>query len=177
MAILAAAGSARPTVIVGTAFFATLCAATVAVVSAKFFERLTIFRPRASGEAKKRRERTVQAGAAVERDASTTAQSSDKFAFDDESLGQPPLSRPAPWGMIALALLGVFFAMLFLRMVMPDLFRLPMPTDAALQNPFARMVNALSILAIPFLLSFFLIYAAARRLNVFFEFVVGAKDV
>jgi hypothetical protein len=39
-------------------------------------------------------------------------------------------------------------------MVMPDLFRLPMPTDAALQKSLARMVNALSILAIPFLLTF-----------------------
>jgi spore maturation protein SpmA len=176
IAILAAAGSDRPTVIVGTAFFATLCAATVAVVSAKFFERLPIFRPVASGESKEKRERTVRAGPALQRDVPTTAQSSDKFAFDDESLGQPPLARPAPWGMIALALLGVFFAMLFLRMVMPDLFRLPMPTDAALQNPFARMVNALSILAIPFLLSFFPIYAAARGIKVYDEFVEGAKE-
>ncbi len=46
IAILASAGSTRPTVIVGTAFFATLCAATVAVLSAKFFERLSIFQPR-----------------------------------------------------------------------------------------------------------------------------------
>src|SRR5580693_8672484 len=46
IAILASAGSARPTVIVGTAFFATLCAATVAVLSAKFFERLAFFQPR-----------------------------------------------------------------------------------------------------------------------------------
>jgi len=61
-------------------------------------------------------------------------------------------------------------------MVMPDLFRLPMPTDAALQNPFARMVNALSILAIPFLLSFFPIYAAARGIKVYDEFVEGAKE-
>src|SRR6202040_3361320 len=105
IAILAAAGSARPTVIVGTAFFATLCAATVAVVSAKFFERLPIFRPVASGESKKKPERTVRAGPALQRDVPTTAQSSDKFAFDDESLGQPPLARPAPWGMIAMALL------------------------------------------------------------------------
>ena len=176
IAILAAAGSARPTVIVGTAFFATLCAATVAVLSAKFFERLPVFRPVASGESKKKRERTARAGPALQRDVPTTAQSSDKFAFDDESLGQPPLSRPAPWGLIALVLLAVFFVMLFLRMVMPDLFRLPMPTDAALQNPFARMVNALSILAIPFLLSFFPIYAAARGIKVYDEFVEGAKE-
>jgi spore maturation protein SpmA len=174
IAILAAAGSARPTVIVGTAFFATLCAATVAVVSAKFFERLSFFRPKR--ETIDGRDGPLGRPRTPQRDVPTTAQSSDKFAFDDESLGQPPLSRPAPWGMIALVLLGVFFAMLFLRMVMPDLFRLPMPTDAALQNPFARMVNALSILAIPFLLSFFPIYAAARGIKVYDEFVEGAKE-
>ena len=169
IAILAAAGSARPTVIVGTAFFATLCAATVAVLSAKFLERLSFFRPVASESSKKKKE-------SVPQPVYSKSQSSDKFAFDDDSLGQPPLSRPAPWGLIALVLLTVFFVMLFLRMVMPEVFRLPLPTDPALQNPFARMVNALSILAIPFLLSFFPVYAAARGIKVYDEFVEGAKE-
>ena len=169
IAILAAAGSARPTAIVGTAFFATLCAATVAVLSAKFFERLSFFRPVTSEGSKKKKE-------PAPRPAYSKSQSADKFAFDDESLDQPPLSRPAPWGLIALVLLMVFFVMLFLRMVMPDLFRLPMPTEPTLQNPFARMVNALSILAIPFLLSFFPVYAAARGIKVYDEFVEGAKE-
>lgn len=162
IAILASAGSARPTVIVGTAFFATLCAATVAVLSAKFFERLSFFKPRRMAndvDEKKPRRETVPAE-----------------AFDDDTLSTPPLSRPAPWGMIVLALLGVFFLMLFLRMVMPEVFRLPLPTDPALQNPFSRMVNALSILAIPFLLSFFPVYAAARGIKVYDEFVEGAKE-
>jgi spore maturation protein SpmA len=166
IAILAASGSTRPTVIVGTAFFATLCAATVAVLSAKFFERLAFFQPRREGREEMKRP--------AERD--EPAESKEKFAFDDETLGQPPLSRPAPWGMIALALLTVFFLMLFLRMVMPEVFRLPLPTDPTLQNPFARMVNALSILAIPFLLSFFPVYAAARGIKVYDEFVEGAKE-
>ena len=165
IAILASAGSSRPTVIVGTAFFATLCAATIAVLSAKFLERLTFFKPRRETTEKKDDTRGERA--------QSTA---DKFAFDDESLGQPPLSRPAPWGMVALALLAVFFLMLFLRMVMPEVFRLPLPTDPTLQNPFARMVNALSILAIPFLLSFFPVYAAARGIKVYDEFVEGAKE-
>ena len=163
IAILASAGSTRPTVIVGTAFFATLCAATVAVLSAKFFERLTFFKPRRE-----------TAEPTAPREAAT--QSTDKFAFDDDSLGQPPLSRPAPWGMVALVLLAVFFLMLFARMVMPEVFRLPLPTEPTLQNPFARMVNALSILAIPFLLSFFPVYSAARGIKVYDEFVEGAKE-
>ena len=176
IAILAAAGSTSPTVIVGTAFFATLCATTVAVLAAKFFERLSFFQPRREAidgrdgppgrSEPERRSRTSQ------RDVPTE----EKVAFDDETLSTPPLSRPAPWGMISLALLAVFFLMLFLRMVMPEVFRLPLPTDPTLQNPFARMVNALSILAIPFLLSFFPVYAAARGIKVYDEFVEGAKE-
>ena len=163
IAILAAAGSARPTVIVGTAFFATLCAASVAVISAKFFERLSIFRARRTTTTESEKQRSQPETPAGGR-------------FDDDSLSTPPLSRPAPWGMVALVLLGVFFLMLFARLVMPDVFRLPMPTDPALQNAFARMVNALSILAIPFLLSFFPVYAAARGIKVYDEFVEGAKE-
>jgi spore maturation protein SpmB len=162
IAILAAAGSTRPTAIVGTAFFATLCGATVAVVSAKFFERLSIFRPRRLPTDNEKQTSKTETPTAA--------------AFDDDTLSTPPLSRPAPWGMVALVLLTVFFLMLFARMVMPDLFRLPMPTDPTLQNAFARMVNALSILAIPFLLSFFPVYAAARGIKVYDEFVEGAKE-
>src|SRR4029077_10372229 len=92
------------------------------------------------------------------------------------SLTQPPAARPAWWGSIALVLLGVFFAIIFLRMVVPGLFRIQVPPDLANQSLFARVVNALSILAIPFLLSFFPIYAAARGLKVYDEFVEGAKE-
>jgi spore maturation protein SpmA len=165
IAILASAGSTRPTVIVGTAFFATLCAATVAVISAKFFERLAFFQPR----------REVYSNKEAKPDSKPKASTAAE-AFDDDSLATPPLSRPAPWGMVGLVLLAVFFLMLFTRMVMPEVFRLPLPVDQTLQNPFARMVNALSILAIPFLLSFFPIYAAARGIKVYDEFVEGAKE-
>src|SRR5437879_8805707 len=44
IALLAAAGSTRPTAIVGTALLATLCAATVAITSAKLLEKLPFFR-------------------------------------------------------------------------------------------------------------------------------------
>jgi spore maturation protein SpmA len=165
IAILAASGSARPTAIVGTALFATLCAATVAVVSAKFLEGLAVFQPR--------RQTTPVADDSPHRTAATPTA---KVAFDDETLAQPPAARPALWGLIALVLLTVFFVMLFLRMVTPGLFRIPIPPDAATQNLFARVVNALSILAIPFLLSFFPIYAAARGIRVYDEFVEGAKE-
>src|SRR5213076_3425896 len=58
----------------------------------------------------------------------------------------------------------------------PNLFGLAMAPDTAAQNVFVRSVNALSILAIPFLLSFFPLYAAARGVKIYDEFVEGAKE-
>ncbi|MEN3369877.1 MAG: spore maturation protein [Verrucomicrobiota bacterium] len=46
IALLASAGSTRPTAIVGTALLATLCAATVAITAAKTLEKLPFFRLR-----------------------------------------------------------------------------------------------------------------------------------
>jgi spore maturation protein B len=71
--------------------------------------------------------------------------------------------------------LGIFFAVLFIRIMAPNGFGLEMPADSS-PNGFVRAVNALSILAIPFLLSFFPLYAAARGVKVYDEFVEGAKE-
>ena len=165
IAILAASGSTRPTAIVGTALLATLCAATVAIISAKTFEKWRIFQPRLQ-----------KATPAKENEPPVVEKSSTQPVFDDESLAQPPSTRPTWWGSLGLLVLAVFFVVFFLRMVTPELFRLPTPPDAATQNVFVRSVNALSILAIPFLLSFFPLYAAARGVKVYDEFVEGAKE-
>ena len=85
-------------------------------------------------------------------------------------------STPAPrWARAAFALLGLFFAVLFIRMVWPNVLGLPLSGTAS-RNGFVRGVNALSILAIPFLLSFFPLYAAVRGIEVYNEFVEGAKE-
>jgi spore maturation protein B len=49
-------------------------------------------------------------------------------------------------------------------------------TGLAGQNGFLRTVNAVSLLSIPFLLSFFPLYASLRRVKVYEEFVEGAKE-
>jgi spore maturation protein SpmA len=164
IAILAASGSTRPTAIVGTALLATLCAATVAIISVKTFERLSIFQPR-------RRSNSIADDSPHRSAQRSTAQLPEETPIVEEPLRQLSIS-----GLIALIILGVFFTVLFLRMVSPGLFHLPMPAEAATQNPFVRGVNALSILAIPFLLSFFPLYAAARGVKVYEEFVEGAKE-
>jgi spore maturation protein SpmA len=164
IAILAASGSTRPTAIVGTALLATLCAATVAIVSVKLLERLSIFQPRR------------QSNSIADDSPHRSAQKSTAQTPAETPIVEEPPRRLSILGLIALIILGVFFTVLFLRMVSPGLFHLPMPTEAAMQNVFVRSVNALSILAIPFLLSFFPLYAAARGVKVYEEFVEGAKE-
>jgi spore maturation protein B len=106
----------------------------------------------------------------------------EQAAADEEAARRSlalPVDELAPraprWATAAFALLGLFFAALFVRMVWPNVFGLPLKADAS-PNGFVRGVSALSILAIPFLLSFFPLYAAVRGIQVYNEFVEGAKE-
>jgi len=162
IAILAASGSTKPTAIVGTALLATLCAASVAIISVKLLEKLPMFQLG--------RETPAIADDSPYRSTSKSKDLPEEVAIVE----QPPGSSTL--GLIALIVLTLFFVVLFVRMVAPTLFGVPMAPDAAAQNVFVRSVNALSILAIPFLLSFFPLYAAARGVKVYDEFVEGAKE-
>jgi len=156
IAILVAAGSTRPTAIVGTALLATLCAATTAIIAVKFFEKLPWFTVRPVSTTAGRDGHTAENAVA---------------AADDRGYNIDP--KPTLSGRIATIALFVFFAVIFARIVWPPVFGNPITDEA---NAFVRSVNALSLLAIPFLLSFFSIYAAARRVKVYEEFVEGAKE-
>lgn len=156
IAILAAAGSTRPTAIVGTALLATLCAATTAIVTVKLLEKLRFFRAHPS---------SIPAGV-LSRNADVA---------EVKSVTPLPLRKAPLWASLLLLGLLIFFAALFARMVFPALFNLPLPSDEH-TSVFVRCVNALSILAVPFLLSFFPLYALGRGLKVYEEFVEGAKE-
>ena len=169
IAILAASGSTRPTAIVGTALLATVCAATVAIVSVKLLEKLPIFRLSPTTEkANPNGKSEITEGAAASGPGISDS--------GDNIVAQEPVGRFSILGLIAVIGLILLFLVLFIRMVAPPLFGLAMTPEAAAQNAFVRSVNALSILAIPFLLSFFPLYAAARGVKVYEEFVEGAKE-
>ncbi len=169
IAILVASGSTRPTAIVGTALLATLCAASVAIISVKLLEKLPAFRISPSDQRTK-----------IEQDFEKAEIKEEAGVTDPGYSGsvalQEPVNRSSIWGLIALSALVVLFIVLFVRMVVPTLFGAPVAPTTAAQNVFVRSVNALSILAIPFLLSFFPLYAAARGVKVYDEFVEGAKE-
>jgi spore maturation protein SpmA len=173
IAILVAAGSTRPTAIVGTALLATLCAATTAIIAVKILEKLPWFaRPvgavagRGPGEnAAVTKDKRMVGRDSVEPRKVVSVEAAQSVAL--------PTPRPTLVGRIATVALLIFFLLIFVRMVWPPVFGNPMTDNA---NAFVLGVNALSLLAIPFLLSFFPIYAAARRIKVYEEFVEGAKE-
>ncbi len=164
IAILAASGSTRPTAIVGTALLATLCAASVAIISVKLLEKLSIFQP------------SRPTPVITDDSRHPSVPQSTTELPEETPVAELPPHRASIYGSIALGILTVLFLVLFVRMVAPNLFGFTMAPDTAAQNIFVRSVNALSILAIPFLLSFFPLYAATRGVKVYEEFVEGAKE-
>ncbi|MDQ3198198.1 MAG: nucleoside recognition protein [Verrucomicrobiota bacterium] len=163
IAILVAAGSTNPTAIVGTSLLATLCAATVAVTMVKLLEKLPWFR-----------DRKVVAGAASPGRYEDTTISANEEAGDSVP-GYSSRSLPL-WGKGILSLLLLFFLLLFVRQVFPEALGSAYGPGAPSPSYFVRSVSALSVLAIPMLLSFFILYAALCGLKVYDEFVEGAKE-
>ncbi len=155
--ILATQGAKGPTAIVITAFLATACAATAGVLAAKVLERLPMFRlaplPAESVQAQ-----TV--GAEAE-------------ALDLEKVVLAPLTagkRVVIGGYVAL------FAGMFCLLLWPGAWGPPVPAEFAGKGVGIRALMSVSLLAIPFLLSFFPLYAALRGVKVYEQFVEGAKE-
>jgi spore maturation protein SpmA len=149
LGILAAAGSQNPTAIVGTALLATLCSTVVGITAVKGLQNLPWFRLPTTGSMPE-----ASAAAAVAEPGPARVAPS------------PPAANE-PWtGLVMVTFLG-FFAWLFVRLATG-------PTAAG--SGFVRAMNAVSLLAIPFFLAFFPLYAALRRVPVYEEFVEGAKE-
>jgi spore maturation protein SpmA len=151
--ILAINGSKNPTGIVGSTLIATFFATVSAIITVKSLQRLGPFRW----------ERQTSTSTAMIAEASLQA---------DRNVSQT-LSI-APWAPWVLAAVILFFLALFIPNAFPYWFRGAAPTG--FQAGIATFFNALSPLAIPFLLTFFPLYAASRRIPVYAEFIEGAKE-
>ncbi len=165
IAILAANHSDNPTAIVGTALMATTCAATSAVIAAKLFSHLPMYR--------------LPAAAAP---APTTVPVAGQTAAANADRNKSPVKEAASlaplqwWGKLILAAFGLFFLYLFSRMAFPALFGIQLSAEAAKQSAFVHVVDAISKLSIPLMLSIFPLYAILRGVKVYEEFVEGAKE-
>ena len=151
--ILAINGSKNPTGIVGSTLIATFIATVSAIVTVKLLQGLGPFRwEKQTGETQ-----------------AATAQPAP------EAKGEVARESPmAPWGPWVLVATFLFFLALFLPNAFPYWFR-GAPRVGFLEA-IAIFFNALSPLAIPFLLTFFPLYAAGKRIPVYTEFIEGAKE-
>ncbi|MBN2507501.1 MAG: nucleoside recognition protein [Verrucomicrobia bacterium] len=165
VAILAAAGATHPSAIIGTAFLATLCSTAAGIAAVKTLQRLPRFRLAPLPPTPHIPDPQAAPGAVAGAD-----------AVSDRPAAAP---LPAPWipgSRLVLAGFGACFVWFFLALSCPEWTGQPALESMAGQRPLVRGVNALSLLAIPFLVGFFPLCAALRRIPVYEEFVEGAKE-
>jgi spore maturation protein SpmA/spore maturation protein SpmB len=150
VAYMAAAGAVMPTAIIGPAFLATVCSTIAGVTAVKLLEKLPGYRlPPVEPVA-------IDPGNIIQ----------DNGATASQGIAPSPLPK---WAIPIMALFFGFFVWLAFRFV----------TDAAPADWKATLitiVGAISVLAVPFLLSFFPLFAALKRIPVYEEFVEGAKE-
>jgi spore maturation protein SpmA len=177
--LLAIAGSKNATAIVPAAFLATCIAACSGVLSAKLLERLPMFR--------------LPAGAPPPRETESLERKEEEVAV--EQMAARPLTRD---GRFFLILFTICFVVMFVMLAFPDAVNAgliwlqtngksaprldsiwlvpPLSAEMASRGPVIRSLFAVSIVAVPFLLSFFPLYAALRGVKVYEQFVEGAKE-
>ncbi len=162
IAILAANKSVNPTSIVGTSIICTACAAVSGVLMAKFLSKLPMFAVKAeTGDLK------------PEIKSAAPAKSENEKPAVKEAATLQPIQW---WGNLIFGVFLLCFAFFFVRMVSPETFGLALSEADAKKNLFIRIVGAVSLLSIPFLLSAIPLFATLRRVKVYEEFVDGAKE-
>lgn len=174
IAILAANKSTNPTSIVGTSIICTACACCAGVLMAKFLEKLPVFRSSRGDEAQTEKSKIQNSKSENGQSLLTSAAANEKEkVVVKEAATLQPLKW---WGVAIITAFLLFFVFVFLRMIFRETFGQPVSADAANENLFVRIVSAVSLLSIPFLLSAIPLFATLRRVKVYEEFVDGAKE-
>lgn len=152
IALLAAAGAKSPSAIVPTAIIATVVACISGIVMSKLLERMPGFRFE---------------GYQSEADADTVKKAEEPV-IEAEQVEGTPLTG---WGRVVLGLFTTFFVYLFVQLAFLS------PPESFAEKPAAlRVLLSVALVAVPFLLSFFPLYAALRGVKVYEQFVEGARE-
>jgi len=166
VAVLSVAGSIQPSAIISSAILATTISTVAGITAVKLLEKLPGYRlpPVVAEESS-----PVKSGV-VGKDR----------ADNSGVVVNPGVETPAAglsgFGWLVLSVFLLVFIWVFLKNGFPEMFGRVVSAELEKQNLFVRLMNAVSLLSIPFLLSFFPLYAALRRVNVYEEFVEGAKE-
>ena len=169
ISILATAGAKGSTAIVISAFVSTVCAASAGVFVAKWLQNWPMFRFDAT---------PGDAPAVAARVEETTPVIAEQPMLEPLTAGK----RAALWAFTG-AFLLMFALLLFPQSIDALLQNVnaawhvpPPPGDHAGKPLWMRSLMSISLLAVPFLLSFFPLYAALRGVRVYEQFVEGAHE-
>ena len=161
--ILSIHGARNPTAIVGSTLISTTIATVAAILLVRSLQHFGPFRwERQPGPTQ---------NAAPETVTQTIGEP------DTSAEGETPKTMK-PWGPWVLGTLLLFFLGVFVaRMISPPEAPSPLsPFGGILLGGFVSFFRALSPLAVPLILTFFPLYAASRQVQVYSEFVEGAKE-
>lgn len=174
IALLASAGSVNPTAVVGSALVATTFSSVAGVAAVKWLERTRWFAMPATqattppGEA---------AAGVVQPAGEAGAVREGDGVGGEEDVGRHSALRPLTvLGWVLLVAVLVAFGVLVLAQAFPGWFGRAFDPGSSPAADWVRVLNALSLLAIPFLLTVFPLYAALRGVPVYEEFLEGAKE-
>jgi len=177
--ILAIQGAKEPSSFILAAVLSTAIALPCGILVCKLLERLPIFAPP-----------PIEKSEVVEVSAGPTPVAA---ATSVETIQALPLTE---WGQVALWLFLAAFAGMFVVIAYPEFAnRWPVRTGApwrfaelfpdlvsqivdgkVVRHDTLRVIKTLSLLAVPFLLTFFPLYATLRRVKVYEQFTEGAKE-
>ena len=167
IALLVSVHSRNPTAIIATSLVATALAHVAAITTAKLLEKSRFYRisslpaenPPDHSAQQEMRAQTAEDGGAHE-----------MAITPDEALPWVPGAR------IVLIGVGLLFVAMVAVNAFPELVGWTVPASEKARFLLWRVLNAISLLAIPWLVVFFPLYAALRRIPVYEEFVDGAKE-
>jgi spore maturation protein SpmB len=145
--ILAAAGAAHPTAIIGTALVATTSSFMTGIISVKLLQRLPMFALPPAPQAP-----------------------SPALAKEEETADIPPTPALPP-----LTLWRKLFLSAYVALFAGTVWHLVISRSVGTSLPIS-VIQSLSLVAIPFLIAFFPLYGALRGVAVYEEFIEGAKE-
>lgn len=165
IAVLAVAHATNAFAIVSSSIMATFCSTVAGITAVKLLEKLPGYRLPPLPKVTLAVETPTQNPEAAAGTAPAPVVLSNQ------------LLTPLNWfSWLVLVVFAGVFIYAFLRLGFSEMFGKAPLASLAGQNSFLRSTNAISLLSIPLLLSFFPLYAALRGVNVYEEFVEGAKD-
>lgn len=153
IAILAAAGAMHPSSIVGSTLLATLFSCTIGIMAAKFLERWPCFSISSCDQ--------NVSNPTPEKRETLKALTEEKIFIQSQ----------APLSYFKKTILFLFGAVFFYAFV-----RLFHNSSQDVSSLLGKGVNAISLLAIPFFIGFFPLYAFLCGVPIYEEFVEGAKE-